>query len=238
MMNLSTLDKPGLDFYPDEPIVSVNPAASGRQITEAASELLKHWKSERGLAEKRDRSDKYPDYLHVWDLREGWTGRVYDIAREKKLKEVAIELGLELSTVNNHYRSAFELIIGQPYSPAMWFRVFAVNKFADMTGEGAQGPVTHRRPLASPTRRPVPETVLGCFSKEGDEVSPSTQILAPDSFDVVRAIEQIRGLLNQEPDDACLAERVGLAWRRSLQSHGCGNVKASWANPKREISRT
>ena len=176
MMDLSTLDNPGLDCYLDEPIVSVNPAASGRQITEAVSELLKNWKSQRGLAEKRDRSDKYPDYLRVWDWREGWTGRDYDITREKKLKEVAVELGLELSTVNNHYRSAFELIIGQPYSPGMWFRVFGVNKFADLTGEGIQGPVTHRRPLVSPTRRPVPESVLGCVSENGDDLSPSAQV--------------------------------------------------------------
>ena len=188
----------------------MNPAASARQITEAVSELLKSWKSQRGLTEKRDRSDKYPDYLRVWDLREGWSGGAYDITREKKLKEVAIELGLELLTVNNHYRSAFELIIGQPYSPAMWFRVFGVNKFADLTGEGVQGPVTHRRPTVSPTPRPVPESVLGCVSGEGHDVSPTTQVHAPNSAEVARLIEQIRELLPQEPDDARLAERLEL----------------------------
>jgi hypothetical protein len=209
LLNLAALDMPGLDSYPDDPIVAVNPAASGRQITEAVTELLKHWKAERGLAEKRDRSDKYPDYLQVWDLREGWTGRTYDITREKKLKEVAVELGLELSTVNNHYRNAFELIIGHPYSPGMWFRVFGVNKFFDFA-DGVLGPVTHHRPTVSPTRRPVPESVLGCASKEGDEISPSAEVRASHSFDVERLIEQIVKLLHAEPDDARIAERLEL----------------------------
>lgn len=210
LMNLAALDKPGLNSYPDEPIVSINPAASGRQITEAVSDLLKQWKNQRGLDEKRNRSDKYPDYLRVWDLREGWTGNAYDLSREKKLREVAAELGLDLSTVNNQYRSAFEMIIGQPYSPSMWFRVFAVNKLADLTGEGFLGPVTHRRPLVSPTRRPVPESVLACASKEGDPISPSAEVVAPQDTDTLAMVERIRGLLGQEPDDQRLADRLGL----------------------------
>ena len=210
LMNLTSLDKPGLDRYPDEPIVSINPAASGRQITEAVSDLLKQWKNQRGLEEKRDRSDKYPDYLRAWDLREGWTGKAYDISREKKLREVAAELGLDRSTVNNQYRSAFEMIIGQPYSPSMWFRVFAVNKFADLTGEGVLGPVTHRRPLVSPTWRPVPESVLGCVSEEGESISPSAGVVSPQDADTLAIVEQIRGLLDQEPDDQRLADRLGL----------------------------
>jgi hypothetical protein len=213
LMNLASLDKPGLNSYPDEPIVSINPAASGRQISEAVSDLLKHWKKQRGLEEKRDRSDKYPDYLRVWDLREGWTGNAYDLLREKTLRQVAAELGLDLSTVNNQYRSAFELIIGQPYSPSMWFRVFAVNKFTDLTGEGVVGPVTHHRPLVSPTRRPVPESVLGCASKEGDSISLSAGVIAPQDTDTWAIGEQIRGLLNEEPDDQRLADHLGLDHR-------------------------
>jgi AraC-like DNA-binding protein len=210
LMNLATLDKPGLDCYLDEPIVSVNPAASGRQITAAVAESLKHWKSQRGLEEKRDRSDKYADYLRVWDLREGWTGASYDLSREKKLKEVAAELKMEPSTVAKHYRSAFEMIIGRPYSPGMWFRVFGVAKVADLTGDDLLGPVTHRRPSVSPTRRPVPETVLGCVSKEGESRSPSAESHAPESTNTAGIIEQIRSLLNQESDDKRIADRLGL----------------------------
>jgi len=44
MQSLATLDWPGLDDFPDEPFVSINPAASGRQVNEAISALLKQWK--------------------------------------------------------------------------------------------------------------------------------------------------------------------------------------------------
>ena len=210
MLDLNALDLPGLNSYPDEPIVSVNPAASGRQITKAISDLLKQWKNERKLEEKRDRSDKYADYLQVWDLREGWTGGDYDLSREKKLKEVAVEIGLDLSTVNNHYRSAFEMIVGQPYLPDLWCRVFSVVKLMDLTGENIVGRVTHHRPLVSPTRRPVPESVLGCVSKKGDARSLTAAIRVSQEVDIWAIVEQIRGLLDQEPDDQCLADRLGL----------------------------
>lgn len=183
MLDLHALDLPGLDSYADEPIVSVNPAASGRQITKAISDLVKQWKSERQLEEKRDRSDKYADYLRVWDMREGWTGEEYDLSREKKLREVAIEIGLDLSTVNNHYRSAFEMIVGQPYLPDLWCRVFAVVKLMDLTGENIVGRVTHHRPLVSPTRRPVPESALGCASKKRDARTPTAAILVHQEVD-------------------------------------------------------
>ncbi|MEI8372315.1 MAG: hypothetical protein WCJ35_05685 [Planctomycetota bacterium] len=210
MLELNALDLPGLNSYADEPIVSVNPAASGRQITKAISDLLKQWKNERKLEEKRDRSDKYADYLRVWDLREGWTGEKYDLSREKKLKEVAIELGIELSTVNNHYRSAFEMIVGQPYLPDLWCRVFAVVKLMDLTGENVVGRVTHHRPLISPTWRPIPESVLGCVSQKGDARTPTAAIVVPQEIDICAMVEQIRGLLGQEPDDQRLADRLNL----------------------------
>lgn len=74
MLSLTTLDKPGLDDYADEPLVSINPAASTRQLREALETLLPEWKEDRGLVEQRSRADKYDAYLRVWDLREGWDG--------------------------------------------------------------------------------------------------------------------------------------------------------------------
>jgi hypothetical protein len=210
MLDLGALELPGLNSYADEPIVSVNPAASGRQITGAISDLLRQWKNERRLAEKRDRSDKYADYLRVWDMREGWTGSAYELSREKKLKEVAFDLGLDPSAVNKQYRIAFEMIIGHPYSPDLWCRVFSIVKLMDLTGENIVGRVTHRRPLVSPTRRPVPESVLGCASTEGDPISPSGGAISPPDTDTLATVERIRGLLGQEPDDQRLADRLGL----------------------------
>ncbi len=117
------------------------------------------------MAEQRGHLDKYPEYLKVWDLREGWQGGAYDRTKERTLSEIADELGTPVSTVNNHYRSAFELITGYPYSPEIWFQLFGVlklSRFVDSQG----GRVSQRRPLKSPTVRPVPEAVI---SPGGDD---------------------------------------------------------------------
>jgi DNA-binding CsgD family transcriptional regulator len=211
MLALVTSDKPGLETYPDEPFVSINPAASARQISEAVSALLKQWKKERDLTDRRDRADKYPDYLRVWDLREGWTGATYDRTAERKLKEIAHQFRLDVSTVNNHYRSAFELIVGYPYSPELWYRTFASLKLVELA---LQGPprVSHRRPLKSPTRRPVPETVL----TKGDEVNRgdgpvSSAAATGGDQDVTEMIADIHALFKQGITDEEVAERLGLS---------------------------
>ncbi len=159
LIDLQTLDKPGLELYPDEPLVSINPAASARQIEEAASTLLKEWKLERGLSERRDRTDKYDDYLGVWDLREGWDGGTYDRTKERRLRHVAGELRLSPTTVHNRYCSAFSLIVGRSYSPELWYRVFGPLKLSLLFG-GALGDVSRRRPLKSRTPVPVAESIV------------------------------------------------------------------------------
>ena len=85
MQLLTTQTWPGLDDFPDEPFVSINPAASERKIGEAIDQLLKQWKDQRGLDERRERVDKYDEYLQVWDLREGWRDGVYDRVRRANL---------------------------------------------------------------------------------------------------------------------------------------------------------
>lgn len=163
---LCTLHKPGLDAYPDEPIVSINPAASGRKIEDALSQLLRQWKAERELMERRDRSDKYSDYLHVWDLREGWNAGHYDRGREKRLRDVAAELKLGINTIHNHYRAAFELIAGHPYSPELWWRLFGPLKLSKLYGP-MPGPVSRARPTSPKVGRDIPETVVRPTPTEG-----------------------------------------------------------------------
>lgn len=179
---LGQLKDPGLDTYPDEPFVSVNPAASERQVAESLSTLLKQWKQERGLSEQRDRSDKYPEYLQVWDLREGWTDGGYDLTQEKSLKEVARELSLPVTTVANHYRRAFELITGHEYSRELWLRVFGLLKLSEWGGAAA-GRMSSRRPRQSPSRRDVPESVLQS-NRDGDSdaATPVNQHSAEPTF--------------------------------------------------------
>lgn len=156
---LQQSDKPGLDSFVNEPIVSVNPVASAKQITEAIGELLHDWKAERDLSERRIRSDKFPQYLQVWDLREGWTGSDYDPLAEKTFREIAKVIGETPSTVSNHYRRAFELITGHAYRPGLWYRIIMWHKVFLLNFENSL--VSRRRPSKSPTQAPVPVSRLG-----------------------------------------------------------------------------
>lgn len=133
LMQLSTLKIPDLDKFPDEPFVSINPAASGRQVEEALQTLLPQWKDERSLPKQRARLDKQVEYLRVWDLREGWRGGAYHGSREKRFKEIAAELGVSVSTLSDHYQAAFRIITGYEYSPEKWVKFFASIKLCSAT---------------------------------------------------------------------------------------------------------
>ncbi len=211
LQRLSSLERPGLDDYPDEPFVSVNPAASGRQINGAIAELLKTWKAERGLTEQRDRSEKYDEYLKIWDLREGWVDGAYDRSKECRLKEIAAETKLSLYTVHNHYCRAFELLIGHGYSPNMWCRLMGQLKLAELTEDIAPR-VSRSRPMTSPAPRPVPETRL----KNPREKAPSSGFLtgtatATDDSDLINLVHDIKTLLNQGLPDKEVVEQLGLS---------------------------
>ncbi len=202
VLEMERLDVPGLDVYPNEPILlSVNPAASAKQIAAALDSLLPQWKSARGLTERRDRSDKYSDYLRVWDLREGWTGGSYDRSAEKKLKEVAAELKLSVATVNNHYRKAFEMIVGHPYSPKAWYSSFGVLKLSRVFNPSA-GPVSRRRPLKSPSGRDVPESRLGTVPGSRAEAGILSLTALASSDGGWELLSDIETLVNQGRSDA------------------------------------
>ena len=191
---LTRSEKPDLDQFIDEPIVAINPAASARQVTSDIQELLRRWKAERGLGEKRDRSDKYDDYLTVWDLREGWLDGGYDSQRERRLSSIAADLKLPVPTIHNHYRKAFELITGHVYSPEHWFRLFGPLKFSVFFC-AAPGPVSPHRPTKSRSKRDVPMTTLGANVADmaaGSEGTAAHQIV-PQIWEMIAA-----GMSNQE----------------------------------------
>ncbi len=199
-------------------MVSVNPAASGRRVNDAVATLLKQWKEERGLSEQRDRSDKYPEYLRVWDLREGWTGSEYDVTQERELKEIASELSIPIATVTHHYCSAFELIIGHPYSREMWARVVGLLKLPGLA-ENELGSVSRRRPLNSPVRRPVPESVLGLRSKgrEGNRRQGMMDLAAVfnDDGGAEKLLSSIQALFSQGLTDKEIVHRLELSSPRA-----------------------
>ena len=67
---LLALGHSDLDTFPEEPFVSINPAASERQIIDSIGQLLRQWKSDLQLGQRRNRTDRYDEYLQVFDLRE------------------------------------------------------------------------------------------------------------------------------------------------------------------------
>jgi hypothetical protein len=157
---LSQLKHPALEAFPPRPVVGVNISAPQRVIVEAVEYLVRGWKEQQGIPERRRREDKLDDYLAVWDLRESWTGDRYDTAGEQSLREISQHLQIPLSTAANRYRSAFRLIIGRDYSPSLWARVLGFLKVADRLERDQLPRRSLRRPWRDRQPRPVPESVL------------------------------------------------------------------------------
>lgn len=200
-----------LNSYPDAPFVAINPAASSRQIQAALQALLPQWRNERNLNEQRDRSDKYEDYLRVWDLREGWQEGRYDNANERLFREVAAELQVNRATVISHYRKAFELIVGHPYSPEMWFRVFGLLKLSGFVEQA--GSVSRRRPSASPVRRPIPESALQSSAINPEMPGIASAQSVPSNVDGMVLYMDIIGLLGSGRTDEQIVRELDLSPR-------------------------
>jgi hypothetical protein len=209
MQRLMTDACPGLDNYPDEPIVSINPAASERKIGEAINLLLREWKNQRELTERRDRSEKHEEYLEVWDLREGWRNGLYERRDELTLLEIAEITKRSLSTLNNQYCRAFDLIVGRPYSRELWFQLFGAIKLSDLIGAGV--PRT-RRPLTSPTPRPVPESVVSPVSD--DATSRTTTVVgcveAGDDAGYLLLLNDIASMIERARSDEQISAELDL----------------------------
>jgi len=134
---------PGFDEYLPDVLVSLKPSSTKDTITKAAMEILRSVREEAGLESSRSRTDKFDTYLRVWDLREGWANGAYDRSRIRKLKEIAVDTGLKLTTVRDHYKAAFRLITGLEYSPEDWFRVLGHFQSRGLVGS-PEGPAPRR----------------------------------------------------------------------------------------------
>lgn len=208
MQRLTTESWPGLDDFPNEPFVSINPAASERKIGEAIDQLLKQWKGERGLDERRERTDKYEEYLEVWDLREGWHNGVYDRGTEQTFAEIAAATKRSISTLCNQYCRAFELIVGQPYSRELWLQLFGPIKLTDILGAGM---ARTRRPTASPTRRPVPESVVSSSAAESSNPSVVATVESRDDAGYQQLLADLTTMLELGRTDAQICEELDVA---------------------------
>ncbi|MEI8372317.1 MAG: hypothetical protein WCJ35_05695 [Planctomycetota bacterium] len=161
----SQLRDPSLEKMPIAPIIGVNVNAPMKTILEALEQQVQVWKDQGGITEHRRRDDKLPEYLRVWDLREGWEDDHYDIRKEKTFEEIARELRESFPTISNRYKSAFRYLIGHEYRPALWARVMGSFKMSRLVNPDRVSRRTWRRPWKSPGLRVVPETTLGSGHK-------------------------------------------------------------------------
>lgn len=213
---------PQLDQYADEPILSISPSASIRALERDLPVALRTWTDRPDQHEFRQRSERFDDYLRVWDLREGWNGRQYDHSKERLLREIARELGIPLSTVNNRYRSAFELITGHAYSPGTWLQVFGGMKFSsEFTAE--IGRVAVRRPTRSPSRLPIPDSVISpkqaSDSLIGSQIAPSEnpQVVQEQQERLDNFVQRIIALFKQGLSNADIVRYYDIDERFSAE---------------------
>ena len=158
LRKLKELELDGLDSFIDEPFVSINPAASARDINACLNELLVDWKSQHGLTEQRTPVSKLAKYLEVWDAREGWLQGHYDRALEKNFRTIAQDRNESINTIHNNYKSAFRIITGHEYSIENWVEIFGCLKLSEIFG--SLGRAAKLRPLIARTKRDVPNSVI------------------------------------------------------------------------------
>lgn len=211
MASLMALKDSSLDKSPVAPIISVNVHAPLRAILQAVELKVKEWKTQLGITEHRRRDDKLPDYLRVWDLREGWTGDGYNRRNEKTFAQVARELGESLPTVANRYRAAFRYLAGHDYRPDLWARLFGAFKTSEIIS--CQVPKRSlRRPWKSPTKREVPETVVACQPSTGHQGSFLERMkVVQDLRESAELIMDVQTLLAKGFDPERIAEELEIA---------------------------
>lgn len=148
----------GFDRRMPELFLTINPHAPVSAITEAVTSVVQQVQQERNIPGTRNRENCLPDYLAVWDLREGWNGSTYEVDWKQSIASIASEFGISTSTAHNRYRSAFEQIIGHAYNPTRWWRTMGLLTPPDLQSWSEQ----LRRPINRRSLVPVPESRLGC----------------------------------------------------------------------------
>jgi hypothetical protein len=157
-------------------VFSINHQAPLRGILEDVEALAKAAHPDTGQPRTRRRTDVLDDYLHAWDLREGWTGNCYDAAQEHRLRDVAARLQSPLPTIQARYRESFRLITGRDYDRDLWFSLFGELKVSRWANWRT------RKPRLESGRRPrlVSETQRRETGNEEQSVSPVEGALSSD----------------------------------------------------------
>jgi hypothetical protein len=215
---LVSLKHPALDALPTRPVVSVNINAPLRIITEAVEKMVRQWKEQEGITERRRRDDKLDDYLAAWDRREGWVTDHYDCRREQTLREIAQQLYIPLSTAANRYRSAFRQIVGREYTPALWARVVGFIKACEWLGPEGLPRRTLRRPWRDSQPRAVPEAALQAPGEGAGAAGVLNTIgVSPDEIACTQLVLDIQELIAKGRSNAEIAADLELVCPASEQ---------------------
>jgi hypothetical protein len=205
---LSEFKDEAWDTYPDVPVISINLEMPQRAITEAVEKLVRRWKEEHGISERRRRDESLADYLAIWDQREGWLDGEYIPSRELKFEDIARTTKIPISTVVSRYRSAFRLLSGHDYTPQLWLRLMGPLKLSAYFGVQGGAGLMMRRPWQSPNARPVTEAVLlpGRREFESPQFLEAAGITESDiaQVDLVMDIDTL--LERGKSDDEIIAE--------------------------------
>ncbi|MCC9608237.1 hypothetical protein LOC68_00990 [Blastopirellula sp. JC732] len=172
-----------LDFGGPEPLVSINPRLANGIIQRDLDNLLEEWRDRLEITVGRDRSDSIPDFLQVWDSREGWREGAYHSEEEHTLKEVAQLLDISESNANSRYRRAFELITGYEYSPTMWVRFMGIVKISQVSLKRL-GRVARSRPLKERGPREVPESTLASSGDSRGVINGLSEQVVQDNIEI------------------------------------------------------
>jgi hypothetical protein len=217
LTGLQRLRHPWLDAFPSGPVVGINLNAPQRVITAAVEQLVRQWKDERGIGERRRRDDKLEDYLVAWDLREGWSGHQYDGSRERSLREIAGQLGIPLSTAANRYRAAFRLIVGWDYSPPLWGRLLGFLKLSAWVDPAALPKRAGGRPVRNRQPRLVPEAVVQPRHREGSSSILDLCVTSATETALVDLVLDIQELLARGHSNDQIAAKLELAGPRAVE---------------------
>jgi hypothetical protein len=149
------------DSYADAPLYYIHLDSSQRRIVDDVETFIRRWKERRNIPERRTRIQEFPDYLRVWDMREGWTDGSYDMKAGRAFDDIARELHQPKSSVVNAYRAAFKRIIGQDFIKELWLRVMGLIQLPALYSRPDDKLMArYRKLLSANTRRPVPEARL------------------------------------------------------------------------------
>ena len=195
LLQLNNLDWDELDRLVDLPILQFNPHAPSKEFVSDITNLRGDARNRLGLEESRTNESKMRDYLHAWDLREGWHHGEYDRSRPMTVVRIAQELNLTLRQAKYAYQQAFQMISGHAFNFDNWVRLLGLVQLSEYFGDQVSPASLHRLRHAA-TVRGVDDTTLSGGPDSGRN-SVLEQIPDDDNdFDVSHAIDRIRELLD------------------------------------------